>query len=547
MPRFTDSRRLHIASAVIALLPAIAIGQESHAGHGNPAASAPVLGTIVFPATATPSSHDAFIKGVLLMHNFHYPQAADAFVESQKLDPSNVMAYWGEAMTFTHPVWNEQDTASGHAALAKLGATREERAAKARTPREKMWLDAVESLYAHGGTKAQRDTAYSIAMSRLHESDTSDVEATTFYALSLLGLNQGDRDLATYRKAYDLLAPVFKTHPRHPGAAHYLIHSVDDPDHAGLGLAAADAYGAIAPDAAHALHMTSHIYLALGRWDDVLNANLKAHATIPSHILIGHGTHWIHYSLIQLGRYHEADHWLDSMVNQAKTGREGRKSDSWNAAVIMAAANIVDTHRYNTRAVSIRADDKYFNAGTYSEAIVDLGGAYFSRGVAALEVGDRNTANAILGDMDKLRRYDSVDVTKATSRGYVEVMQKTLRGYVSWKDGKRDEALKTFRDAAAEEASLPMPFGPPVTIKPPRESAGELLLEMKKPAEARTEFELALARTPGRIAPLLGLARSEKALGHAAASRSRYKEIMKIWHNADHDIPELGEVRAGSR
>ncbi len=531
-----------------ALLIAVTVNaQESHAGHGSPDMSKPVLGTIEFPVTANRASQDAFIRGVLFMHNFHYVQAADQFQEAEKLDSSNVMAYWGEAMTYTHPVWNTQDTTSAHAALAKLASSREARLARARTPRERAWLDAAEALYAHGGTKAQRDTAYSAAMANLYTSDTTDVEARAFYALSLLGLSQGDRDVATYTKAYQLLAPVFRKHPNHPGIAHYLIHAVDDPDHAGLGLDAANAYGKIAPAAAHALHMTSHIYLALGRWDEVLNANLRAAAAVPNGMLSGHGTHWIHYSLVQLGRYRDADRWLDSMVRQARTGPDHLRSDSWDAVGIMAAANVVDTRRYNGKAASFRVDEKSFNAASYNEAMVDLAGSYFGRGIAAVENGDRNAIDSVLHDMEKLRTDAAGEVTKATSRGYVEVMEKSLRGYSLRKNHKLDEALGTFRDAASEEASLPMPFGPPVVIKPPRESAGDLLLEMKKPAEAREEFKLALARTPQRISPLLGIARSEKALGNKAESKKIYRQILTIWHNADSNLPELAEVKAGSK
>jgi tetratricopeptide (TPR) repeat protein len=479
--------------------------QESHAGHGTPDTSRPILGTIDFPITANPASREAFIRGVLFMHNFHYEQAADAFREAEKLDPANVMAYWGEAMTHTHPVWNEQDTAEAHAVLAKLGASRDVRLARAQTPRERMWLDAAETLYAPGTTKAQRDTAYSATMGKLYASDTTDIEARAFYALSLLGLNEGDRDVATYRKAYELLAPVFKTHPKHPGIAHYLIHAVDDPDHARLGLAAANAYGEIAPTAGHALHMTSHIYLALGRWDDVLNANLRAHATIPNGMLSGHGGHWIHYSYIQLGRYRDADRWLDSMVKQAGSGRRARRTDSWDAAGMMAAANVVDTHRYKTHAAGVRVDESFFNAESSVGAMVDLAGAYFGYAIAALETGNRSIVDSAFTKMEKMRTDAAGDVTKASARGYVEVIEKTLRGYVLWKDRKFDDALSAFRDAAQEEASLPMPFGPPVVIKPPRESAGELLLEMKRPAEARVELTQALARTPQRTSVLLAL------------------------------------------
>jgi tetratricopeptide (TPR) repeat protein len=536
-----------VFSAAIAVNASVAMAQESHAGHGAADPSSPVLGTIDFPATGNSASHDAFVRGVLLMHNFHYPESAESFRKAQILDPSNVMAYWGEAMTHTHPVWNEQDTSAAHAVFAKLGSNTDARLAKARTPRERMWLGAVEALYAHGGTKAYRDTAYSLEMEKLYKADTSDVEAKAFYALSLLGLNQGDRDVDTYRRAYELIAPVFRAHPNHPGAAHYLIHAVDDPDHAGLGLDAAKAYGKIAPDAGHALHMTSHIYLALGRWDDVLDANLKAHATMPSGRLSGHGAHWIEYSLIQLGRYRDADRWLDSMVRQARTGPERLRSDSWNAAVIMAAANIVDTHRYDRKPALMRADPKYFDADSYTEAIVDLGAGYFGIGLAALQRGERDSANSILAEIRKLHTSSAGDAKKATSRGYVEVMEKTLCGYMAWKDAKLDEALRIFEDAANQEASLPMPFGPPVGIKSPRESRGELLLEMKRPADAKVEFEKALARAPLRISPLLGLARAERALGHAKESRKYYGQVRDIWHSADPDVPELAEVRAGSR
>lgn len=521
--------------------------QETHAGHGMPDAAKPLLGTIEFPATATTASHDSFVRGVLYMHNFHYPDAAEAFREAERLDSSNVMAYWGEAMSFTHPVWNEQDTTSAHAALLKLGASREIRLAKARTAKEKSWLDAVETLYGHGTTKASRDTAYSRAMSKLYASDTNDVEARTFYALSLLGLNQGNRDVDTYRRAYELLAPVFKTHPNHPGIAHYIIHSVDDPDHAGLGLDAANSYSRIAPAAGHALHMTSHIYLALGRWDDVLNANLRAHATIPNGILSGHGSHWIEYSLIQLGRYRDADRWLDSMVRQGGTGSPGRRQDSWNAAGIMAAANIADTHRYDTHASSVRIDEKYFNDSSYTEAMVDLGAAYFGYAIAALNRGQRGTVDSTFARLKQLRAESENDITKATSRGYVEVMEKSLRGHVLWKEHKLNEALASFQDAATEEAALPMPFGPPVVIKPPRESAGEVLLEMRRPAQAKAEFTLALARTPQRVQTLIGLARSEKALGNMSEARKYYRQILGIWHNADSNLPALAEVRAGAR
>ena len=225
----------------------------------SPPLEAPRLGSITFATSATPGAHAAFVRGMLYLHNFHYPQAAAAFREAQQLDPGDVMSYWGEAVSYTHPVWNQQDTSAARAVLRRLAATPAERLAKARTKRERAWLATAEALYDDDVSKARRDTLWSASLDELRTEYPSDIEAQLIYALSLLGLNEGDRDVPTYLRAYAIARRVFRAHPNHPGAAHYVIHAVDDPAHASLGLDAARAYSRIAPDASHAQHMTSHI------------------------------------------------------------------------------------------------------------------------------------------------------------------------------------------------------------------------------------------------------------------------------------------------
>ena len=158
------------------------------------------------------------------------------------------MAFWGEAMTYNHPVWMEQDAAAARAVLARLAPTRTERLARARTPRERAWLDAVETLYGEGDKEA-RDFLYSERMRALHESDPTDVDARAFYALSLIGLAHQGRDTGLYMRAAGLLEEAFPANTGHPGVLHYLIHSYDDPVHAPLGLRAARLYGALASEA----------------------------------------------------------------------------------------------------------------------------------------------------------------------------------------------------------------------------------------------------------------------------------------------------------
>lgn len=541
-------RHIHISAFGLVMAAQLLHAQTTMPGmsHDMPrdSAAAPVLGVIDFPTKANSASHAAFIRGVLLMHNFHYPRAAVAFQEAEKLDPTDVMGYWGEAMTYTHPVWNQQDTAAAHKALMKLAKTRDARRQLARDERERAWLETAEILYAPSGTKAERDTAWSRAMERLHASDPADLEATTFYALSLLGLNQGDREPVAYQKAYELVLPIFRSHPKHPGAAHYLIHATDDPSHAALGLDAANAYASIAPSAAHAIHMTSHIFLALGKWDEMVEANRRARGTGP--LLGGHVSHWLHYGLIQQGRYREADVLLDSMVNQARTGT-ARTYESWDAVGLMAGANLADTKRWTGRAGDIRVDTASFIANGSPDAFGDLAAAQFGEALGLLKRGDTTEVKRIMWSMFERRMAVASNPLMANAAAMTDVLLTSLQGHVLEILGDSVGALGLFRQAADSEAKLPMPFGPTMTIKPPREAAGELLLAMGKPADARTEFQMAEARTPRRTAVLVGLARSEWALGNRIAARKIYRELVMIWHAADTEFQERVEALERSR
>jgi tetratricopeptide (TPR) repeat protein len=526
-----------LLTALLLRVPTVLGAQAAGHAHAESADTVPRLGEIDFPTSATPAAHAAFVRGVLLLHNFHYGPAAAAFRQAQEIDPADVMSYWGEALTYTHPVWNEQDTAAARAALARLAPTREARLAKARTPRERAWLESAEILYGGNTPKAARDTAYSAALGRMHAEQPGDVEAASFYALSLLGLNQGDRDVRTYELASLLADSLFRLHPRHPGAAHYLIHAVDDPDHARLGLDAARAYSGIAPSAGHALHMTSHIFVAMGMWSDVVRANEEAMATAKR--AVGHSAQWIVYGLLQQGRRREAARWLDSMGVEAGSPVERVRADSRMHLGLAVPAYLADTHQGDAPELRL-LDDSLAAPGPWS-VYADVG-----RALAAIQRRDRGAAEQSVARIARYRAANRGREGAASMLGNAEVMEKTLRALLLRADGEADAAVALLRDAAAQEAALPMDFGPPATIQPPRELAGEMLLAMGRPAEARAELLLALARTPGRSAVLLALARAELALGNRDDAARRYQQLATNWYRADPDWPNLHEARAGS-
>ncbi|HSN00049.1 MAG TPA: hypothetical protein VLS52_03450, partial [Rudaea sp.] len=145
---------MKLALRLCVLIAASAFAASAWAERGTAPQTIAGLGTATFPTSAqSDSAQTAFMRGLLLLHLFEYPAAAKAFEDAEKLQPDFAMAYWGEAMTYNHGIWNQLDAGAGRAALARLGATPAARSAKAPTAREKAYLAAVEILYSGQGTK----------------------------------------------------------------------------------------------------------------------------------------------------------------------------------------------------------------------------------------------------------------------------------------------------------------------------------------------------------------------------------------------------------
>jgi tetratricopeptide (TPR) repeat protein len=117
------------------------------------------LGELTFDVTGSEEAKAIFKKGHLLLHSFEYQDACEVFLEAQKADPDFAMAYWGEAMTYNHSIWQEQDLEKGREALRKLGETAEDRIGKAKTELEKKFIQSLNILYGEG-SKTDRDQAY---------------------------------------------------------------------------------------------------------------------------------------------------------------------------------------------------------------------------------------------------------------------------------------------------------------------------------------------------------------------------------------------------
>ncbi len=475
-------------------------------------ANAEQVGTefMVFDVSATEAAKAEFLRGLALLHNFEYARAAAAFQAAQAADPDFAMAYWGEAMTHNHPLWEEQDRDAARAILARLGATREARMDKVRDPREVMWFDAVETLYGEG-TKEERDHLYLAKMRVLHEAYPSDVDARAFTGLAILGTSHGGRQIPIYMQAAGLLEPGFMTHPMHPGILHYLIHSYDDPVHAPLGERMAERYATVAPDAGHAQHMVSHIFHALADWEASELANINADAVVDGQLaqrglgptFCGHYNEWLAYALVQQGK--DASAIVDGCRAQAIRQLAGDQS-----------TGKIGAYRSATSSFSTIALYSGVTSGDWPEGFDLPEGRYlktrFDMAYAALlqSRGDHAASSSALSEMKDLHAAILAALPEEMPdetglQAWNERIVEQGDALVLLASGDTETGLAALRTSAEQEIAMPVVFGPPAIEKPSYELLGEELLKLGRKAEAADAFRASLAFSPGRLLSLNGL------------------------------------------
>jgi tetratricopeptide (TPR) repeat protein len=488
--------------------------------YGHPLFAQSGFGEVSFANSGAKAAQPAFLLGLAQLHDFEYNDAAVNFKKAEQIDPGFAMAYWGEAMTKNHPVWHQQDLTAACEVLSRLGSTSADRIAKAPTEREKLYLQSIEILYGDG-TKDERDQKYEAAMADLHRKFPDDVDATAFYALSILGAAENGRDFATYMRAAAILEEVFSAHPRHPGVVHYLIHCYDDPVHAPLGLRPARIYSTIAPNAGHALHMTSHIFLALGMWDDVVKSNEAATAVVDAQRrkagqpdkMCGHYNYWLEYAYLQLGRTAEARRTLEGCRAKAqsevassagKTPAIDPDASSVGSYAAMRTAFLVNTRLWDDAAVNWTIPT---GENPPAQLTLDYGSA-----IAALERHDSAAHAAARVETDR-KGLDAwldgrkMDATEERERALIIAQQ--VDALVLSAEGKTSAALAELQRTAVAEHDLPMDFGPPIVEKPTDELLGEMFLQLGRREDARSAFQLCLARAPGRQLSEAGLAQTD--------------------------------------
>ncbi len=492
------------------------------------------LGTVTFPNSCNAAAQAPFNRGIALLHSFEFGRAIDSMETALKADPSCGVAAWAIALSrwsnpFAAGIRTPTQIRQG------LDAVERARAAGTKTPRERGFVDAVAHLYvdADAGTQRARVLAYRDAMADLSARDPQDIEAAIFYALALTASEEPtDKTYASRLKAGAILEQLFARQPQHPGLAHYIIHSYDVPALADKALEAAKRYATIAPSAPHALHMPSHTFTRVGYWQQSIDANIASAVAARRDRSTAEELHaydYQAYAYLQSAQDRAAKRLLDDLPSVAtRFDPDAIGGAAPGSAGVFALAAIPARYalerRAWTEAASLEPKPSRF---PYAEAMI-----YFARALGAAHAKDLSTARSAVDRLQQIRER-LAQAGEAYWAEQVEIQRRGATAWLAFAEGRADEAVTEMRTAAAREDATDKSAVTPGPLAPARELLGDLLLELKRPAEALVEYETTLKKEPNRFRALYGAAQAASSAGNSAAARRYYRELVNICGKAD--------------
>lgn len=520
--------RKAFVGCVIVLVAASCIAQE-HQGRSER------LGSVHFVTGCNTDAQKEFDRAVALLHSFQFNHAIEGFNAALRLDPSCAMAYWGIALS----EWSNPFGA-GLKQTSQLEAGRQSaergKAAAAKSERERAYIAAVANLYNNFEQTPQRTrlVAYREAMENLALRYPEDREAQIFYALALAAAEEPtDKSYAARLKAGAILEELFQEEPNHPGLAHYLIHTYDVPPLAGKALVAARRYSEIAPDAPHALHMPSHTFTRVGYWQDSIEANIAAAAASRRDRQTAeelHASDYLVYAYLQTAQDEAARKVLEALPEIASrfdpkmvvSGAAGPDAGYFALAAIPARFAL-ERHDWR-RAAELEPRATPF---PYTESMT-----WFARGIAAARLHDPPKAQASMAALQDIRTR--LEKSKESYwAGQAEIQGLEVKAWALLAEGRNELALTTMKSAADMEDRTEKLAITPGPLAPARELMGEMLLELKEPAQALEQFEATLKKEPNRFRALYGAARAAQLGGKRETSRKYYAELLKLCEHPD--------------
>jgi hypothetical protein len=530
-----------VAAVLLTLLTSRSMAQQHQHGNGEK------LGTVRFATSCDAAAYKEFNRAVALLHSFQFGRAIEGFNAVLGEDATCGIAYWGIALSDWSNPFGAGMKDTGQLQRGRQSAERG-KIVGAKTERERAYLAAVGKLYSDFESTPQRARliAYRDTMRDVAANYPNDHEAQIFYALALSASEDpADKTYADRLKAGAILEKLFKEEPTHPGLAHYIIHTYDVPALAGRGLVAARRYSEIAPDAPHALHMPSHTFTRTGYWQESIDSNIAATAAARREGQTAeelHATDYEMYAYLQTGQDEAAGRIMKSLPEialrfdpQVVISGAGGPSAGYFALAAIPARYALERREWKQAAQLAQRETPF----PYTDAMT-----WFARGLGAARLGQAAAANESAAALRQIRER-LVRADENYWARQVEIQELAVEAWAALAADKKEEALRQMNSAAELEDGTEKSAVTPGPLAPARELLGEMLLEMKEPAQALAQFEATLQKEPGRLRSLYGAAHAAQLSGNRDTSQRYFRELLKVCARAD--IPGRSEVLEAAR
>jgi tetratricopeptide (TPR) repeat protein len=526
-----------LALTVVLACPVLAFAQ--HEQHG---AGAEKLGTVNFETSCQAETRADFNRAVALLHSFEYRPATEGFQKVLGVDANCAIAYWGIAVA----QWGNPFGGIKAGPLLERGrdAVQKGLSTGSPTPRERAYISAVGELFKDAATVPHRDRtlAYAKAMEAVQRDNPKDIEARIYFALAV---NQTalttDKTFAAQLQAAQILEPLWKQYPDHPGLPHYIIHAYDHPPLAPKALEAARKYSTIAPSAPHALHMPSHTFTRVGYWKDSVETNIKSEQTALKQNVIGEALHAMDYqayAYLQMAQDQKAKAVLDRL---APTVAKLDLNAMGGAAAPVAglyARNAIAARWALERGMWAEAAALSPQASSFPQVDAIT---HYARAIGAARSGKPADAKP---DVEKLASLRDALAKDPYWTEQVDIQRQNATAWIAFAEGRKDEAISLMRKAADAEDATDKSAISPGPIAPARELLGEMLLEAGNAKDALVAFEATMKKEPNRFRGAYGAARAAEAMGNKTAAAKFYRQVLEIAKDADNQRPELKRARS---
>src|SRR5499426_1577403 len=467
------------------------------------------LGKVDFKNSCSPAVQEKLRQGVAMLHSFYYSETMKAFEEVAREDNSCAIAAWGYASILMQNPLAGVGAVPKDAPLAQA-ALEKGRKMGAKTQRERDYVEAVAAYYEDFANRPER--ARQLTRAKAYEALAAkypdDDEAQIFYALYLAGTQTAsDQTYAAYLKAAAILEKQFAKHPDQPGVP------------------AARRYAGIAPDAPHALHMPSHIFTRVGEWPDSVATNRRSadaakRSNDPDDAL--HALDYMAYAYLQLARDGDARKTWDE-ARTLTTGINPARATAYYALAAIPARLVAERGAWREAADLTPSTSNF----PFTEAMT-----HFARAVGAARRGDPAAAQKDVETIEVLR--DRLKAAKSEYwAGEVEVMRLASVAWVALAQKRTEEALGLMRQAADVEDKSEKNIVTPGRLLPARELLGDMLLELKRPAEALKEYEASQQREPSRYRGLYGAGQAAAQSGNRDKARQYFTKLVGLASSGD--------------